>query len=753
VAGRSKQTRPDDLRSLGLLLAVALMVIAALQSTEIPNAIDAALRSAYYRVARPSETTQRVVLVEADEDTVRAWGEPVWDDERRHALLQRIAEGRPAAVILLDRERTFASAPTTSEALSANLTLVDLAPRRDPGAVVDALDTADLATGWQPPVMHALGLPPLPDEPLRIHYSTPVARLPSVAFHRIAQGDVPSSTFEGKVVVMGLTSLTHRDALATPVGALTTPEIFSHALAMLADGRRAYEPTWPERALALAGLLVGLVLALRTATPAQALGRAVGIAAGLVLADLLAFATGVACWGVGDALLLVPTALLVHWYLVQRDSAERVKVMLDQLGERSVSQPTAAAPQARLWRDMAELVQAYLEIEMTAVIAELPPGRWQLEPRAFMGMTEDEIFERQRDVRRSPYRSAFLTQRATRCDRRFVSDPHRYTIAVPLAYHGQLLGMWMVNLAEDVVLAPAELEAIEQLGIELGRSIAEARRAQQEARAAIDTADVTTRISRLRTGMEALGEDNQQLLAMLEALPLGLLVADVWGHVLQRNGAVGRQLALTRPEGVPGDDLHAVLSAITDKPMEGVRELMREVVREGKTLRLHTHHAGHGDATFLLMPMRSGASDGLHAASSGTTRLVLIAVPDALGERVNVPLVHDELASTPARMVDTAPLAVSTLLAPMVAEHEPDRGAITASDTRKRKRRRKRRERARAREGMEREQLLTPARQDAHPQLRAERDRVPTPTEAAAIDPQLHTGALREGEQRLRRSA
>lgn len=653
MAGSSPSPKwSDDLRSTSVLVVVMVVALAILQALGMPSAIDASLRSTYYRVQSTAETTQRVLLVEADDDTVRAWGEPTWSDERRQELLGRIAAGSPAAVVVLDRTRMFGATPSTEEALPSGTPLVELEPRIDPAAsLVDSLGQTELPPAWLEPVTRALGLPPLTGEPLRIHYLAPASRLPTVAFHRIAQGDVPPSIFADKVIVVGLTSRSHRDPLATPVGALTPPEIVGHALAMLTDGRQWYEPSWPARALGLLGLLIVMVLMLRRATPAQAIVRAMGIAMVVVTADLVAFTSNVAYWGVANELLLVVIAVLVHWYFAQRSNAALVKTMSAQITEQVVDQQPVSPSREWFWRDMVEVLRTYLDVDVTAVLAELPAGQWHLEPRAYMGMTANDVFEQRRDVRRPPYRAAFLTLRATRCDRRFVADEQRYTIAVPLANQGRLFGMWMVSLPHGVELTPSELEGIEQLGMELGRSIAELRRAEDESRSLIDSSNVGMRLSHLFSGMEALGEEKQRILDMFEALPLGLLVADVWGHVLQLNPEIQRRLALELPDGIPNNDLCAVLSRISGRSIEGVHALMRATVREGKVFRLPVRRAAGREATYVLMSMRSGTGDESSTVVDATTRLVLIAVPDVIGEAMAAePVLATE------RTVDVAPL-------------------------------------------------------------------------------------------------
>ncbi|MCX4245303.1 CHASE2 domain-containing protein [Paraliomyxa miuraensis] len=606
------------------------MLVAALRSTRVPEAIDVAMRSLYYRVAASAETSQRVLLVEADHATV-ADDAPVWPAERRKALLARIAAGHPAAVVELDRARMFEIRPEDSP---DPISTVVLEPQLDPNtAIVESLDAHALQLPRLMPVMRALDRSlPLTQE-LPIHYLSPTSRLPTISFQRIERGDVPLSVFQDKVIVLGLTSRTLRDPLPTPVGALTTPEIVSHALAMLADGRDWYQPSWLVRTLVLALVLIATALALWRTTPAQAVLRVAGIMTVLVLADLTCFVMSWVHWGIANEFLVVLTVMLANWYLTQQHSVEIMETVSEQLTEQLVIEPSATAPQDWFWRDMAELVRAYLRVDLDGVIAELPTGRWHLELRAFMGMTEAQIGERRRDVRRPPYRAAFLTQRIARFDRRFGLVDDHYTMVVPLAHQGRLYGMWMVCVPKDMELDGSEIDAMERLGTELGRSIAAMRRANsQGVPDAMGGADVSTRLTQLVEGVEALGEDKQQVVGTFEALPVGLLIADVWGHILQINAALREQLAIELPDGIPNNDLCAVLSKITGTTIKGVHDIMRTVVRAGKTCRLRPRSSEERSTTYVLMPMRhhgQGTEDELQAGGSAT-RLVLVAIPNDL---------------------------------------------------------------------------------------------------------------------------
>lgn len=626
-----------------MLLLLSLLLVAALHSTSIPDAIDASLQSAYYRAGIPSPTEQRVLLVEADDETTQVWGSPPWTRERRRALLSRIAQGQPAALVVVDGARMFPVPPQTETAASdddlpESLVHVELSTHIDPGSThVDSLSDADVRLRRLTPVLDALEDDEPPAESLPIHYLWPRSRLPTISFDRIEQGDVPPSVFEDKVVVVGLTSLAHRDAVATPIGGLTSPEIISHTFAMVADGRRFHEPSWLVRVGGLMFVLLATMLAMRGTSPSQAVVRVAALLAVLLAVDLVLFSRGLMRWGVSSELIVVLSILMAHWYRSQQDSASLVQTVSDEISEQLESESAGEpAPEEGFWQDIAETASAYLELDFTGALIELPEGQWHLETRAFMHMDEEGIAERRRDVRRPPYRAAFLTHKPHRCERPFMADEDRYTLAVPLAFEGRLYGMWMVGLQKDDELERSDKALIEQLGGELARSIAAARRGKPLGEALPSSGDMAQRFAELIVGVQALGQDKHRIVDTFDALPMGLLVANIWGHIEQSNAALRTELADQFPDGIPNNDLRAVLARLTGTSLEGVHGIMRTVVRTGNTYRLRSPDADRGDASYLLMPMQTeGTGDG-HASSEPATHLVLMIVPENMGPTVDM---------------------------------------------------------------------------------------------------------------------
>lgn len=637
MAPDARSARLRAARRVAALAIIALCVVAIAHATSLLHTIDMGLRATYYRIAAPVESTATVVLVEADERTVQSWGGPPWPGSRKRTLLDRIASGNPRAVVVLDDDRMFAPALGESSPLLEDATLVEIATHLDPGwTSIDELDATDLPLGELGPVFAALGVPLPATGTLPVHFLWPPSKLPTIGAHRIEHGDIPPSTFEGKVVVLGMTSATHRDRVSTPVGALTAPEIVGHALAAVADGRTASPPRWWLRWSGLLGVIVLAATLLHRSPPKQALSRAGLMLAALMLFDFVLFSRGVLAWGISTEIVALVATGIGHGYLVQKRGLDLVEQASDriavQLDETSAS---AAAPPAEFWEDLAELGQAYLGEDATGVVAELPAEAWHLEFRAFVGMDAEAVEERRRDIRRPPYREAYLTLRAHVAERPFVRDADRKTLVVPLTDRGRLYGVWLVNLAGDVPLSAADQVSIEELGAEMGRAIA-GHRHDREERGPLhfpSGANLEEGIDIVMRGIEALGEDKRQVSGLFDSLPLGLLVADVWGHVERVNNSMRDRLAVDFPDGIPGDDLRAVLARTTGSSLTEVHAMMRRVVRTGDMCRLQSRRDVDaqvtGRASFVLMRLRQPADPGSFSPTdTGTTHLVLLSRPE-----------------------------------------------------------------------------------------------------------------------------
>jgi adenylate cyclase len=147
--------------------------------------------------------------------------------------------------------------------------------------------------------------------------------IPTVSFSKVLLGQVPASTFRGKVVVVGVTAPSLQDIHATPTAsAMTGPEIQANAISTLLRGlplQRA--PGAIDVALILLLSLIPALVTLRLSL-LPALAAMVATAALYVVAAQLAFDAGRIVSVVYPLLALVASAIsvgTVHYFTEVRE--------------------------------------------------------------------------------------------------------------------------------------------------------------------------------------------------------------------------------------------------------------------------------------------------------------------------------------------------------------------------------------------------------------------------------------------------
>lgn len=641
------------------LVGIALLISLVAEATGLVGALDRAMHRHYYDASAARTSGQRVLLVAADEDTVAAWGPPPWNQARLTELYRSVDAGNPSVVAVMGRERVFlADAGAPPAALRESVERGDLLLDVDPGlgtADPGATDTVQLAVDGRTGLARVLGqtaLRPRSGDDMEVRYLVPPKSLPTLSARRVAAGDIPSSTFTGRIVVVGLTDPQHTIPVQTPVGPLTAAQVASHALLAVAD-----DATWwvVPRVLSLAirvGLVIGLLFGLRRTMPRTGAIAAASLAAGLVFADYLAFSTGFAVAGASGHVIACVALAGAHWF----DEHRRATATLSSLTQRMAEEVSSASVeggegQRRRWQDLAEMGHAYLGREATGILAELPAGKWHLEARAFVGMDTEAFTERRRDVRRAPFRASYLTLRSSRAERRVVSDGEQWTQVVPLCYEGRLYGVWMINLPEDVTLTESDVREMESIGLEIGHAIARMRSQApgSQVLGGVAPLHVRRQIDLIRRGIEVLHQGREWGGQVLENLPVGLLVATVWGQIRDVNQRMRDRLADEFPDGVPDDDLRAVLARATGGTLSKAHDLMRTVVREGTDV----HFSPSGDVLgevserptyiltrFSIKPAAEGTAGATTSAATdgdaGSDYLLLIARSD-LDDAANRP--------------------------------------------------------------------------------------------------------------------
>jgi hypothetical protein len=614
------------------LAALALLMVLGAQASGLTSAIDRVLRGHYYSLEDPRESGQRVLLVAAGTETVRDWGPPPWSAERFDELQAEIDAGGPTIVALAGGERLFefddeqAPIPTLAPSLRENW-----------AGTVEAL-ALDSGIDGRRSVRELLSLTPLmppPGEQLDIHYLTPTESLPRVDAHRVAAGDIPPSTFAGRVVLLGLTADPFAVPLPTPAGNMKLAEIHAHALLSLAD-RANWRAPGPAAALFWLAMLGLGSFAGRRLEVVPSLGVCgVGVA-GILAVDYLLFSNSLMLMGASApslALLAACAAQLVERQVrTTQTLSELSKAVKDDL---PVPEPTTAEEWEDFWLDLVSLGRSYVDNPHSAIIAELPENSWHLVIRACDGTSEAEIQERRRDIRRSPFRAGYLSHRAG-WDDDFIRGGDK-SLVVPLLDGGKIYGFWMLNVHPQVDLDEEELTAIEKIGRQMAQTIA-GRRVRDGQLDEPEAGDVSGTMRVLRQGIETLSHSKDWARALAEQLPVGLMVASIFGNIEFQNEAMQAHLELDFPEGPPNNDIRAVIAQLTGSTMDEAHEMMRDVLRSGRVLKLQSQLSGlpdlRGDPRLSLTKLRLDGSTNFLGRMAGDAEYLLLiarATPAAAG--------------------------------------------------------------------------------------------------------------------------
>lgn len=584
-----------NLRNIAVFAAlgvVALALVALVSSLGLVEAADTAMRRHYYSLAPERDSAQRVVLVGADEQTLEQWGPPPYSAEQLESLASEIAAGEPSAVGLVGQER-FANA--TAQQLADVSERTDLVVGNDVDTWADVPAPVEVVS--VPPgssigaLIGATALAPPTDGALPVHYLVPAKRLPMVPASRVASGDIPTNTFRGKIVLIGVTAPEAITPVQTPIGPMATAQVEAHALLGLSDGRVWKTPSSLARWAICVSLVFSLLLVLRRLSTRWAVAATTLAVLAVVAIDFALFVSGAIAWGAAAPALALSVAAVGHFLDQQLHTTRTLARITRQMAaqqERSaaaVDRVEDEALEAALWEDLADLGQQYSVEGATSMVAELPPGTWHLQIRAVLGTPESQIAEKRRDVRRNPFRGSYLTLRASWAPYYLEASEQRRTLLVPIEHRRTLLGMWFVHLPAHVELAPQELARMEDLGRQMGTAVARRRHRDVVAAApqAGSNASLRDHVKVIRHGIRLLQQEQRWATQIFEQLPFASLISTVWGEVEFRNEAMREQL-----DDLLSDDhqrdLRALLAILTHATLEEAHAMMRQVVRDGVEL-------------------------------------------------------------------------------------------------------------------------------------------------------------------------
>jgi hypothetical protein len=318
----------------------------------------------------------------------------------------------------------------------------------------------------------------LPSADYHVNFRGGPGSLPHVPLEALLAGRLVPELVQGRSVLVGRVGDEVTPGLATPASTaapMSLLEFQGNALDSLLLGRVIHVPDPLQQLLLLLGATAaaGMLyqwLELRWAVWLALLLLAGGAAAALLL--LAYFHYWVPYFDLAAAQALCLFLVLHKKAILSHRSALRVLLELTSaLQERHL--PASFYQDPEPWALVLAFIRQALDVNRL-ILLDADPRRRRVHEVAAYGCTLDDIAERRREYRRSPYREAVAAQAAVRidpADRAFLkaAGPNEEVYLVPLAFAGELLGFAAVTTVPDRPEGRAGFEALlsacaEQIG-------------------------------------------------------------------------------------------------------------------------------------------------------------------------------------------------------------------------------------------------------------------------------------------------
>lgn len=654
---KTSQPRSRWLR-WGLLFACSMVLLGLCEYIGITRAVDQSLQSAYFKVRGKRPSSHSVVLVALDENTVAAWGAPPWSWQHFDSLTTRIAEGAPSLIAMLEHGPGVLplSAPEPQSRLAQHLrdgllVLPSSSQGARPGLRIDtgSVESVDLVGRAGMPsllaqIMARAHLRAPSGSTLAVNYLGPASSLPTVAAHRVASGEIPASTFTNRIVLIGLQGEEFIPLVPTPVGPMSPAEVQAHAITGVMDGVVwAPVPAWLRWTAMALFCALGLLVAPRLSNRLLLIiGGSLMVA--FVAADYWLFAAGITRVGISallfSSVLTTMLAGLMERSQTGRELSDFSRWLLEQ------SRNDAQARNARGGED--EFLDSFLRASRAFVGYEstlfgvIPPGEHHLDLRILVDTSTEQIFERRRDIRREPYLRAYQSHRPEWSSRVFMNkDLQLKTLMVPLVELGRILGYWIINFRKDAKINRQTMRHIELLA-DQASIVLERRRLQLQTRPAGKAAPLRSPsmlLAELRESRQTAAsfvQAQHRVDELFEQLPVGVLVATLWGDIEQVNAKMRTILKEAGIEDPGQSSLAQLIAKLSGDEEDRVHAELRQVMESEAPLRIGA----------------SGTSKGSRDKSPPTTPV--LAAYEIILTRISGGGAKDEGANAAAHFVLTA---------------------------------------------------------------------------------------------------
>jgi hypothetical protein len=266
------------------------------------------------------------------------------------------------------------------------------------------------------------------------------------------------------------------------------------------------------------------------------------------------------------------------------------------------------------WQESLQRAHALIEGASSSMIAELPEGSWWIVPRAYQRMSEGDIVERRRDIRREPYETPLQMRRGVVISRRFLEDEALDVILAPLSHGDRVLGFWMLATpaGSGRALLSSHGARIKQLAAQLAREIAWRRlEARQQIRAATATSGVDVLVDEALLTLEQLSLQKEVLEQIVDGAQVGLMLVSLLGEVVFSNDIMSLHVGGVLDEAMQQSGLEATLSQLYVGELEISEVISATLAGQLHAWELHMHDEERAARTLslTLSPVRGANAE------------------------------------------------------------------------------------------------------------------------------------------------
>lgn len=585
-------------------LIAAMFTLALLRWVGVNDALDAHMRQVFYEVRGERSSDKGVILVEIDDSSILEWGPLPWAPERYVDLVKTIRAGHPRAIAFLEPPSMIWPVGTKSRP-EHGLEGVFMPPLRAIRADVPqylgtgrTVSSLPLRTPFGHPTLFAQLLDNLghtdrgPELP--INFLGPEAQVPLLSAFAVEKGNISAEVFIDHIILIGRAHTDTANSIPTPVGNMSLAELHTHALLGLEDDATWWQPTDAWRWALSALLAMGIMLAMYRRTMRTMFYTAIGLGLGLILVCYVGFTTGTVLLSFADPLSVVLATITVAVLWTEADARFRLARLAHDMSHYTQTSHTSLE---LFWKEVIRVGQRYTDAH-SSMIAELAPGGSSLRIQGIDGVSLDDIAEQNRDLNKYPFRGPLLAKRFEIINDFMAPELGLHTLMVPLMSGTEGIGFWILNFETTELPTPSRELGIERYAEQIAQRLedlrVQTRRQSRRGHAATRSRDnLTATVDNVDIDVQNLVRQQRMLNDLHTHLPIGVVIASLWQDILLVNEKMTQIASDANIRLSDVHDIAALISKLTDAPLERAQESLRRVAETNTTITLAIPKTDH----------------------------------------------------------------------------------------------------------------------------------------------------------------